>query len=93
MRRLLSEPARYLRDLGVGAFHAWREFFFAPVIELGPLSRWKQLVGRGEEMQDIFFFTKEAIDTYFRGTAFPVTVVGAAVKGWKPIPPARRGVT
>ncbi len=30
MRRLLSEPARYLQDLGLGALHAWRAFFFTP---------------------------------------------------------------
>ena len=38
-------------------FKSAREFFFAPLIELGPLSRWKQLAGRGDEMQDVFFFT------------------------------------
>jgi ubiquinone/menaquinone biosynthesis C-methylase UbiE len=64
-------------------FRSAREFFFAPIIELGPLSRWKRIAGRGEDMQDIFFFTKEAIDTYFKGTAFPVTIVGAAIKGWR----------
>jgi ubiquinone/menaquinone biosynthesis C-methylase UbiE len=66
-------------------FRSAREFFFAPLIELGPLSRWKRIAGRGEDMQDVFFFTKEAIDTYFKGTAFPVTIVGAAIKGWKPV--------
>ena len=58
----------------------------APLIELGPLSRWKQVAGRGDEMQDVFFFTKEAIDAYFAGGIFSVTVVAAAVKGWKRIP-------
>jgi ubiquinone/menaquinone biosynthesis C-methylase UbiE len=66
-------------------FRSAREFFFAPLVELGPLSRWKRIAGRGEDMQDVFFFTKEAIDTYFKGTAFPVTIVGAAIKGRKPI--------
>jgi SAM-dependent methyltransferase len=70
-------------------FRSAREFFFAPLIELGPLSRWKQLAGRGEEMQDVFFFTKEAIDAYFKGTAFPITVVGATVKGRKAGPSGR----
>jgi SAM-dependent methyltransferase len=65
-------------------FRSAREFFFAPLIELGPLSRWKRLAGRGEDMQDAFFFTKEAIDTYFAGSAFPATVVGAVVTGKKP---------
>jgi ubiquinone/menaquinone biosynthesis C-methylase UbiE len=65
-------------------FKSAREFFFAPLIELGPLARWKELSGRGDEMQDIFFFTKEAIDVYFKGRPFAVTVVGAVVAGWKP---------
>jgi SAM-dependent methyltransferase len=64
-------------------FKSAREFFFAPLVELGPLGRWKELSGRGDEMQDVFFFTKEAIDLYFKGRAFAVTVVGAVVKGWK----------
>jgi len=67
-------------------FKSAREFFFAPLVELGPLSRWKRIAGRGEDMQDVFFFTKEAIDTYFKGTAFPVTIVGAALRGRKPAP-------
>jgi ubiquinone/menaquinone biosynthesis C-methylase UbiE len=65
-------------------FKSAREFFFAPLVELGPLSRWKRIAGRGDDMQDLFFFTKEAIDTYFRGTTFPVTIVGAVVTGRKP---------
>jgi SAM-dependent methyltransferase len=64
-------------------FKSAREFFFAPLVELGPLGRWKELSGRGDEMQDVFFFTKEAIDVYFKGRAFAVTVVGSVVKGWK----------
>ena len=66
-------------------FQSAREFFFAPLINLGPLSRWKQIAGRGDEMQDIFFFVKQAIDTYFEGRAFSVTIIGACVKGWKKI--------
>ena len=69
-------------------FGSAREFFYAPVVELGPLSRWKRIAGRGEDVQDTFFFTKEAIDTYFKGTAFPVTIVGAAVRGRKSSPPS-----
>jgi ubiquinone/menaquinone biosynthesis C-methylase UbiE len=65
-------------------FRSAREFFFAPLIELGPLSRWKRIAGRGEDMQDAFFFTKEAIDTYFAGSVFPATIVGAVVTGKKP---------
>ncbi len=62
-------------------FKSAREFFFAPLVEHGPLPRWKQLAGRGGEMQDVFFFTKEAIDTYFKGRAFPITIVGASATG------------
>ena len=65
-------------------FKSAREFFFAPLVELGPLSRWKRIAGRGEDMQDVFFFTKEAIDTYFQGGAFPVTIVGAVLRAQKP---------
>jgi SAM-dependent methyltransferase len=64
-------------------FRSAREFFFAPLIELGPLAQWKQLSGRGDQMQDVFFFTKEAIDTYFKDRVFAVTIVAAAVSGRK----------
>ena len=64
-------------------FKSAREFFFAPLIELGPLAAWKELSGRGDEMQDVFFFTKEAIDVYFKGRPFAISVVGAVVNGWK----------
>jgi SAM-dependent methyltransferase len=64
-------------------FRSAREFFFAPLIELGPLADWKRLSGRGDEMQDVFFFTKEAIDTYFKDRVFAVTIAGAAVSGRK----------
>jgi SAM-dependent methyltransferase len=86
--------ARWLEDAGLVdvrveierweiLFKSAREFFFAPLVELGPLSTWKQLSGRGDEMQDVFFFTKEAIDTYFKGRIFAVTVLGAVVSGKK----------
>ena len=65
-------------------FKSAREFFFAPLVELGPLPAWKQLSGRGDEMQDVFFFTKEAIDSYFKGRVFAVSVVGAAVSARRP---------
>jgi SAM-dependent methyltransferase len=64
-------------------FKSSREFFFAPLVELGPLSKWKRIAGKGDAMQDTFFFTKEAIDTYFRGSAFAVTIAGAVVTGRK----------
>jgi SAM-dependent methyltransferase len=68
-------------------FKSAREFFFAPIIDLGPLSRWKQISGRGDEMQDIFFFTKQAIDAYFTKGVFSVSVVGGCLKGWRTIAP------
>jgi ubiquinone/menaquinone biosynthesis C-methylase UbiE len=64
-------------------FKSAREFFFAPLVELGPLASWKQIAGRGEQMQDAFFFTKEAIDAYYKQRPFSVTVVGAAVRAGK----------
>jgi SAM-dependent methyltransferase len=65
-------------------FRSAREFFFAPLVELGPLPEWKRLTGGGDAMQDAFFFTKEAIDAYFKGRPFAVTIVAAAVAGRKP---------
>jgi ubiquinone/menaquinone biosynthesis C-methylase UbiE len=65
-------------------FRTSREFFYAPVIEQGPLGRWKAIAGKGPEMQDIFIAVKQAIDTYFGGSAFSVSLVGglfSAVKG------------
>ena len=67
-------------------FKSAREFFFAPIVELGPLPIWKQIAGgRGDEMQDVFFFVKEAIETYFSGAPFPVSMVVACLQGVKPI--------
>ena len=78
-----------LVDVGVDVerweilFKTSREFLFAPLVELGPLSQWKRLAGGGDDMQDAFFFTKEAIDTYFKGRPFAITVVGAVAWGQK----------
>jgi ubiquinone/menaquinone biosynthesis C-methylase UbiE len=87
--------ARWLEDAGLVdarvevarweiLFKSAREFFFAPLVELGPLPRWKQLSGRGDEMQDVFFFTKEAIDTYFKGRVFAVSILAGAVSARRP---------
>jgi len=66
-------------------FKSAREFFFSPVVEMGPLATWKQIAGgRGDEMQDVFFFVKEAIDAYFSGGPFPLTMVVGCLKGEKP---------
>ena len=66
-------------------FRSAREFFFAPVIEYGPLRTWKRLAGKGQVMQDIFWYIKEAIDAYFGGTSFSVTVLAACLHGTKPL--------
>jgi len=65
-------------------FRTGREFFYAPVIELGPLARWKSIAGKGAEVQDVFLAVKEAIDTYFAGTGFGVSVVAGVFRGSKP---------
>ena len=64
-------------------FKSSREFFFAPIIEYGPLSSWKAIAGKGQQMQDVFWQTKGAIDAYFQGTAFSVTVFAGCVRGRK----------
>ena len=79
-----------LTDIGVVVdeftllFRSSREFFFAPVIEYGPLATWKAIAGKGQEMQDIFWYIKEAIDAYFEGRAFEVTVRAGCLSGVKP---------
>lgn len=64
-------------------FKSSREFFFAPVIEYGPLSEWKEIAGAGQEMQDVFWYIKEAIDAYFDGRPFQVTVKAGCLIGRK----------
>ncbi len=64
-------------------FKSSREFFFAPVIEYGPLSEWKDIAGAGQEMQDVFWYIKEAIDAYFDGRPFSVTVKAGCLIGKK----------
>lgn len=64
-------------------FPTAREFFYAPVIELGPLPRWKAIAGKGAEMQDTFLAVKQAIDTYFAGGAFTVGLFAGVFSGSK----------
>ncbi len=71
-------------------FKSSREFFFAPVIEYGPLAEWKEIAGSGQEMQDVFWYIKEAIDAYFDGRPFQVTVkagclIGTQARARRPI--------
>ncbi len=64
-------------------FKSSREFFFAPVIEYGPLAAWKEIAGTGQELQDTFWYIKEAIDAYFGERAFQVTVKAGCLIGHK----------
>jgi ubiquinone/menaquinone biosynthesis C-methylase UbiE len=64
-------------------FKSSREFFFAPVIEYGPLPEWKEIAGSGQELQDVFWYIKEAIDAYFGERAFQVTVKAGCLIGRK----------
>jgi ubiquinone/menaquinone biosynthesis C-methylase UbiE len=64
-------------------FKSSREFFFAPLIEYGPLSDWKAIAGKGEPMQKVFWECKAAIDAYFGSGSFAVTVVAGCVRGRK----------
>jgi ubiquinone/menaquinone biosynthesis C-methylase UbiE len=74
-------------------FRSSREFFFAPVIEYGPLATWKEIAGRGQELQDIFWHIKQAIDAYFGDRAFEVTVKAGCFRGTKPILPPEEETT
>jgi len=65
-------------------FKSSREFFFAPVIEFGLLSEWKRLAGKGQEMQDVFWYIKEAIDAYYAGRAFEITIKAGMLRGRVP---------
>ncbi len=65
-------------------FRSGREFFFSPLIELGPLRAWKALVGKGEPLQAAFAGVKDAIDTYYAGRPFAVTVGIATITATKP---------
>ena len=67
-------------------FKSSREFFFAPIIEYGPLASWKTIAGKGQQMQDVFWQTKASIDAYFQGSAFSVTVWAGCVRGRKVAP-------
>jgi ubiquinone/menaquinone biosynthesis C-methylase UbiE len=74
-------------------FKSSREFFFARVIESGPLAAWKAAAGRGQEMQDVFWYIKEAIDAYYGGRAFEVTVKAGLIKGRVPEEKRERSAT
>ncbi len=65
-------------------FKSSREFFFAPVIEYGPLSEWKEVAGKGQGMQEIFWNIKESIDAYFANRAFETTIKAGCFRMIKP---------
>jgi hypothetical protein len=67
-------------------FKSSREFFFAPVIEYGPLPDWKDVAGGGQEMQDVFWYIKEAIDAYYEKRPFQVTIKAGCIIGRKQEP-------
>lgn len=60
-------------------FPSAREFFYAPVIEQGPLPVWRKIAGKGPLVQDTFIAVKEALDTYFAGRPFGITITAAVV--------------
>jgi len=62
-------------------FRGAREFFFAPIIESGPLRRWKEVAGTGEVLQTIFNDVRSAIDIYFSGRSYPVPIVAGCAIG------------
>jgi len=64
-------------------FRSSREFFFAPVIEYGPLRKWKDVAGKGQELQDVFWYIKQAIDAYFGSRAFQITIKAGCLRGVK----------
>ena len=71
-------------------FKSSREFFFAPLIEYGPLGAWKAIAGKGQPMQDAFWHLKSTIDAYYAGGSFAVTVNAGIVRGRKEIASAGR---
>ena len=92
MRPLGTALAQGLQELGVSAddfvieqerfsllFPSGREFLFTPLIEHGPLRLWKAIIGEGGNPQELFWHLKEAIDTYYAGHVFSVTVAAGLI--------------
>jgi ubiquinone/menaquinone biosynthesis C-methylase UbiE len=78
------KPVTVRRDHWDLVFRSAREFFYAPVVEFGPLARWKQIAGKGPEVQDTFLAVKQAIDTYFSSRPFSVSIEAGLFIGQKP---------
>ena len=53
------------------------------MIEFGPLPVWKALAGKGQELQDVFWYIKQSIDAYFGDRAFSITVKAGCLRGRK----------
>ncbi len=65
-------------------FKSAREFFFAPVIEYGPLGEWKGIISDPNEMKELFMDIKKSIDTLFNGLIFSVSIEAACFMGTRP---------
>jgi SAM-dependent methyltransferase len=67
------------------------DLFFAPVIEYGPLSAWKAILGdRGPEMQAAFNQLRDSIDDTCQGSLpFVLTIRAACLQARKPRPRAQ----
>ena len=84
MEQVGLKPVTVQRDHWELVFRSAREFFYAPVVEFGPLASWKQIAGKGAEVQDTFLAVKQAIDTYFAGQSFSVSIEAGLFVGQKP---------
>jgi ubiquinone/menaquinone biosynthesis C-methylase UbiE len=84
MEQVGLKPVTVQRDHWELVFRSAREFFYAPVVEFGPLASWKQIAGKGAEVQDTFLAVKQAIDTYFAGQSFSVSIEAGLFIGQKP---------
>ncbi|MGB1278133.1 MAG: class I SAM-dependent methyltransferase, partial [Nannocystaceae bacterium] len=67
-------------------FPSGREFLFAPLIEHGPLRLWKAIIGKEGSAAELFWKLKEAIDTYYQGHVFAVTLVAGLINIGLPDP-------
>jgi SAM-dependent methyltransferase len=97
-----SELAQMLEELGVDRsrfaieqdsyellFPGGRDFLLTPVIEYGPVPVWKALAGHRADVHRLFWQLKQAIDTYFQGQVFGVTVVCGVLCADGPAAPTR----
>jgi ubiquinone/menaquinone biosynthesis C-methylase UbiE len=84
MEQVGLKPVTVQRDHWDLVFRSAREFFYAPVVEFGPLARWKKIAGKGPEVQDTFLAVKQAIDTYFSSGSFSVSIEAGLFIGEKP---------